>query len=218
MNNGMILQKSSSFMFALLIVGAGMCIGASTSGWYTASLQNQERVFETATSFRSGPIELLRINRNIESIDKGKAIKIGEKFNGGEDWLRGTTFKLKNHANRQIIYLDLEINFPETTSSGDEMSFSIVLGRRPNAKNQTKEPLLLDPGEEMSVTVDDLTYEKLERFLQPRHNTSSLSRARLNIGFVIFNDGIAWGAGNYYRQNPNNPNHYINIGEKPPND
>lgn len=136
----------------------------------------------------------------------------------GEDWLKGVAFKLKNVSDKEIIYIDLSLDFPETQSSGQEMSFPITRGRRPGLRSMANEPFSAKPGEEFTITLGESQYQRLSRFIEERHPLSRINTVIVRIGFVIFSDGIAWGAGDYYRQDPNNPNNYISVGSQPPAD
>jgi hypothetical protein len=136
----------------------------------------------------------------------------------GGDWLKGVAFKLKNVSDKEIIYIDLSLDFPETKSSGHEMSFPITLGRRPGSRFMTNEPFSAKPGEEFTMTLDESQYQRLSGFIEESHPVSGINTVTVRIGFVIFSDGIAWGAGDYYRQDPNVPDRYINVGSKPPAD
>jgi hypothetical protein len=109
------------------------------------------------------------------------------------DWLRGVTFKLKNVSEKAIVRIDLYLVFPETTSTGLQMAYSIVQGLRPGVENARGDPLLVKPGDEFSITVDERRYEGLIKFVEPRHPLSSINIAEVRIGFVYFDDNTGWG-------------------------
>jgi hypothetical protein len=132
------------------------------------------------------------------------------------DWLKGAAFKLKNLSGKAITYIELSLDFPETQSSGTEMSFRNTLGRR-SGINTPAEPLFIMPGDEFSVTIDEGRYEGLTKFIEKRHPISDINVARVRIGFLIFEDNTGWAGGEYYRPDPNNPTTYLPVGPKPPN-
>lgn len=203
-------QRWRSLPLAFIAICIGMYIAAITSAWSLGAIQEQEKTFEKLKPSRPEPVELVEIKT------AKKAVKLGAKFHDSGNWLRGTTFKLRNSSSKDIVYVELDLNFPETASSGNEMSFPIKLGRRPGADNVASESLLVKPGDELTIRLDEKRYERLAKFIETRQPISSINKAKIRFGFIIFNDGTAWGAGNYYRQNPDNPNHYINIGPLPP--
>lgn len=136
-------------------------------------------------------------------------------MDAGEDWLSGTTFTLKNYSGRTIVFIALHLNFPETKSSGNEMSFPIYLGRNPNVENQTADPIAMAPDEEIAITIDDKTYSRLKRFLEYRQPIMGINQVTVVPYLVVFGDGIAWGQGEYYRRDPDNKG-YMPIGMNPP--
>lgn len=200
------LRRWHSLPLAFAVVCCGMYVATSVPAWPSSLIQEEEKVFEKLRPSHPEPTEMVEIRTT------KKAVKLGEKFDEGDDWLNGATFKLKNTSGKEIVYVELDLNFPETTSSGNEMSFPLKLGRRPGESNSTRAPLLLKPGEDVGITLGEKKYEELTRFIETRQPISNLTKVRVSFGFVVFNDGTAWSAGNFYRQDPNNPKRYINLG------
>lgn len=98
------------------------------------------------------------------------------------------------------------------------MSYPVVFGQRPGSKSKfTKQhdPIFLQPGDTLEVPLDQ-HYAKIKRFVEERSPIANIRDLELEIGFVIFADNTAWTAGAFLRQDPNNPDHYINVGQNPP--
>jgi hypothetical protein len=153
--------------------------------------------------------------------NKDASLSFGTSFAAEGDWLKDLTFGVKNIADKPIIYLSVRVNFPDTKSTGNMMSYPIVFGQRPNSKiPTTNAPLQLMPGKMLEVALRD-EYAKIAKFVETRQPMNSLKTIQLEIGFIIFEDGLAWAAGDFLRQDPNNPNRYHNIGpalpQKPEN-
>lgn len=210
--NHNILQKSRSILPGFAALFLGMYLAAHTTALYSSAISGQEKSFEKRKGSMPGPVELVDIKMEQRSVG------LSEKFSAGEDWLKGVEFKLRNVSKKKIIYIELDLNFPETVTGGNEMSFRISLGKRPGSSlTNSKAALLVEEEEEISFVLDEAQYKRLTNFIEPRQPMSSINTVTMEIGFIIFSDGItAWGAGNYYRQDPHDPNHYTNVGINPP--
>ncbi len=181
---------------------------SSTTNLAAISSQKKERKIEKA--FSSTP------QVQISTVKSGKTVrKMGEKFEDDEDWLKKLSFQIQNTSSKSIIYLSLNLNFPETKSSGSMMSYPLNFGQRPNARFKTNNaPLLLKPGDTLQISVDE-SYDELIRFVEERHARTNLHEVQIEIGFIIFEDNTAWSAGMFYKPDPENPGRYINIGDVP---
>jgi hypothetical protein len=130
-----------------------------------------------------------------------RPVKLDESFDGGDDWLRGTQLRLQNVSNKEIVYVEVQFNFPETKSSGHEMSFLAERGNMPGLP--AANPLLaFKPGEEISFIFSDEEYQGMVKFLVARTAVANLNKADLKIGFVVFADSTAWGTGLWFKPNP----------------
>ncbi len=221
------VRKMYSVFLGLAALSIGIYLAAKASVLHAGISQEQEKIFEKKPRARVPEIvQLAEIKARGASRDSEdevkpkeviKAVKMGESFEGEEHWLKGSSFRLKNHSNKEIVFIDLDLSFPETTSSGNEMAFPLKLGRRPGMPEyDSKEPLSVKPGEEVILTVDEDTYARLTRFIEKRQPISSINKVRVGIGFVIFADLTGWDGGSYYRQDPSDPRRFKNIGYEPP--
>ncbi len=122
----------------------------------------------------------------------------------------GITFKLKNYSGREIIFIEFRLDFPETIATGNEMSSSIYVGQRPGSVAK-KDPIRLKPDEELIVILDEREYTNIKKFVELRVPMSKITQVTAYPAFIIFSDGFAWNGGDYLRQDPNNPNNFINI-------
>ena len=95
------------------------------------------------------------------------------------------------------------------------MSYPIEFGLRTGSKLvSSNEPIKLMPGEKLTVSVDP-QYQRLTRFVETRHSLRQIRKLQVEIGFIIFDDRTAWAAGDFLRQDSNNPDHYVNINANP---
>lgn len=190
------LLRLIAFLFAL-----GFLVWTVSPGW-GAAYQDAEKSFKQRDFNSNDPVKIVEITT------ANKRVKLEEKFRGGTDWLRGTLIRLKNGSDKDIVYIELQFNFPETRSSGNEMSFRSELGNKPGVPIANS-PLLLRPNEEFSFNLNDEEYEELVKFVNYRHRMSHINKTELKIGFVVFADFTAWSTGLHFKQNPNNPRHWI---------
>jgi len=164
----------------------------------------QEKVVELGAPIFNEPVKIIWAKA------AKKEIKFGEKFVGDNDWLKGAKFRLKNTTGKKIVFIELDVDFPETRVSGAEVSYRINLGRIPNL-NHSAAPLSVLPGGEAEADIDEKRYGNLVKLVQESHPVSDISRARVQVGFVVFEDATAWSAGAFYRQDAENPKRWLPI-------
>jgi hypothetical protein len=165
-----------------------------------------ERRLDKTESYANEPLRIINVKA------ANKSIALGEKFDGGDDWLKDASVRVKNISDKDIIYIEIDFNFPETRTSGNEMSYRLKMGHRPEA-HDTNPPLMLKRNDEALLTLDQEKYDQLLRFVGERHPISAIRRAVIRIGFVIFADGTAWSGGLFHRRDPNNPNRYVPVND-----
>jgi hypothetical protein len=138
-----------------------------------------------------------------------KAVEPGKTFDDDDDDWAGKIFlKVKNISDKPIVYLSVNMNFPETRATGAMMSYPIVMGQRPGSKfRQFHDPIFLLPGESLDIPVTQ-NHERMKSFVEEGMPFRNIGKVELEVGFVIFADKTAWSAGIFKRQNPNNPDRY----------
>jgi len=164
-------------------------------------------------------IEEIRVGetvRKIREVQEGDALRtFEENFKEDFDWLSRASFQIENVSGKPIVYLRINVLFPETRASGNLMVYPVTFGRRPGSKLPTTNSLfLLMPKEALDISLAS-EYAKISNFVGNRHSISSINRIELEISFIVFEDGTAWSVGDFMRQDPNNPDRYIPV-EWPP--
>ncbi len=196
----------------MVAVGVLLCACAlflATAAWSSRASdelgggRSSEKVVEVVPPIFNEPIKVVggRLGQ--------QELKFGQQFAGDKDWLKGAEFTLRNLTAKNIVFVELDVNLPETQASGAEMSFRINLGQIPGLNVPTRTALSLPAGGELAVNLDEERYAQLTRLVEQRHAIASINRARVLVGFVIFDDGLAWSAGSFYRQDPNNPKAWL---------
>lgn len=191
-----------------LLIAVSFLIWTVTVGQETAV--SKEKLFKQRDYNPKDPVKIVNI------ATANNPVKLDEKFEGGSNWLRETQIQLKNVSNKEIVYIELQFNLPETKSSGNEMSFRSQLGNMPGMP-VLYSPLSLKPGEEISFSFSQEEYQNLVDFVEYRTNISKLNRTDLKIGFVVFADASAWGTGLWFKPNPNKRGSWIPDTTQPQN-
>ena len=198
----------------LAVVIVGVCTIVSAAGWslnthFAQGRQIKQRVIDKAFTRSSPVVEITEVKVS------QKAIELGKIFDEDDDWLNKSFLKVKNVSTKPIVYLAININFPETRATGSMMSYPIVFGQMPRSKfPQRKDAIFMMPGDLLEVPLDK-HYLKIKSFVEQRTRIANIGKVDLEIGFVVFADKTAWMAGEYLRQDPNDPDHYINVGDRP---
>lgn len=173
-------------------------------------LQSDEKVVERK-EFSNEPFEF--DNLSIKKIrmspgTKFNATSLAEKGGGHvEAWLEDLAFTIKNRSNKQMTYINVELDFPETTSNGSMMVYNqLGIGIHPKAfgdglKNGAL--LALDPGHTTTFTLSAQRLQVLKEFLASRNfQLADLNQVIIRVDQVIFDDGTKWSQGDHYRPNP----------------
>ncbi len=134
--------------------------------------------------------------------------KFNESFDAESDWVKHLSLNLENISGKPIVYLTVNVNFPETRLTGNMMSYPMTFGQRPGSKIKNREPMVLKPDETLQVSLEK-EKEKIYKFINGRQPIELIQTVELEIGFIVFEDKTAWAAGTFLRQDTNNPDRYI---------
>lgn len=140
----------------------------------------------------------------------GNAKKFDENFRENSDWLSRTSFQIENVSGKSIVYLRINVWFPETTTSGPVMIYPLTFGQRPGSKFQNTDSFLLTSGDTVDIPLSP-KYSDISRFVGHRHLIGTIHKIQFQVSFIVFDDGTAWSVGTFMLQDPNDPNRYIPI-------
>jgi hypothetical protein len=150
-------------------------------------------------------VKVIKITANGEPIHPGRR-RIpeipGKRFAAGDDWIRNLSFVLKNLTSLNIVFVSIDVGFPEAA----EYTFNIKLGQvpspavaayfnRPRAviPTGTGHPLQFGPGQEITISLSvfaDAIKEKIEA----RMPFSNVTKCSIVVDHVYFEDkGLKWG-------------------------
>ncbi len=168
-------------------------------------MQEQERVLEKV-SLKNEPVEVSEIKA------KNKPVSFDHRFASSDDWLKGLTFKLKNISTKPIIHAAIELDFPEVRSQDAPFTLSLQYGQVPDLPNpDVAQGAPVPPDESADLVLDEEIYEGLKRVIERYGKSPSVTRVRVRISTIIFQDGTAWRNGFQHRRDPNNPRRWVII-------
>src|SRR5206468_266124 len=97
--------------------------------------------------------------------------------------------------------------FLDTMATGPLMVYKgLEMGVKPKASKDvsTSEPLALNPSESAIFTLPAKELKGIKEFLALRkYQIADLSKVVITVEYVIFDDGIKWASGHYFKPNPN---------------
>jgi len=146
------------------------------------------------------------------------AKSFAERSGGNEgDWLEDLEFTLRNTSSRQITFILLQLQFPETEVDGPLMAFNQRIGVHPKASVEPAKnykPLNLQPGDTVTFSLSARELNLLKEFISYRKfDLADLNKLVVRIVTVAFSDGTKWEQDYYYRPNPTAPGGYERVNQ-----
>jgi hypothetical protein len=154
------------------------------------------------------PIELTEIKVH------EKVVRPKEKFTEDSEWIKKTSLKLKNKSTKTVSYIQVNVDFPETATSGIMLQEQYFFGRHPVYNTpKNKQPLSLKPGESLDVSLAE-EFDRVKKMIESRHSPiGSISKILIRLRDIGFEDGTIYAAGAFFKKNPdaNSPNKWIQV-------
>lgn len=148
-----------------------------------------------------------------------KHMKLGfrQKFNAkaiaesadsqNDDWLENLSFTIKNKLDKSMTYINLHLEFPETGTVGPRMVYTFDLGTNPGVPDNIKKfskPLRLPPNDVFTFSLSARELGAIKTFLSHGgFQLSNLNQAIVKVEYILFEDGMRWEQGHWYKANPN---------------
>jgi hypothetical protein len=165
------------------------------------------------SQWKNQPIEFVKVKAAGRPISLKATSENKEEFDGDDEWLKGFVVYLKNTSNKNIIYINLHLAFPETDVGGPRMSHLLEFSQYPESPNVGSSDKVLKPGEEIEIPLPDVEHTKLYEFLKSG-SFNHVNNLRLALQFIIFEDDTAWAGGALMRRNPDNPAEFVRINQQ----
>jgi hypothetical protein len=202
------LWFSRKHFLGLILAVAGTFVGA-TSGILLANDRIFHQTVEKKVSLesRKTPHDQIKFS----DLRLGEAAKdFEESFAESKGWIGKTSFKIENISDKDITFLSIKVLFPETTATGPVMAFSFSFGNRPGSKIQTAKPLKFAKGEKMTINLAE-QYQRIVNFVSQRYEIEKINQIDIEASFIVFADGTAWTVGQFIRQDPKDPDRWLQV-------
>lgn len=192
-----------SFVFVMFLVATWLIVVAQSQ----ESTRTPEKIH-----LKNEPIEIMEVK-----VGNKNGIRLGDSFQANDDWLSGLTFKVKNVSSKQIVRIELELQFPEVKFNNAVFVLPVQYGQVPDLE----EPAIdnqgpVAPDDIVPMPVDRDTYAGIKRIINGNGNAFGVSKVRVRVSTIIFGDGTAWHNGYLHTRDPNNPRKWIRIGKRSP--
>jgi len=157
---------------------------------------------------RNEPVKFVGLSLGSRKID------FDENYEAAMDWLKDLSIKIRNDSGKTVAFISLSLDFPETLETGNMMAFPLSYGQHQISSEKIvgrKEDKPVPPGQSFDIGLDEKRYADLKRFLDSRQGANSLTRAKLGIASIYYNDGTGWSGGQNIKQDPNDPKRWIPV-------
>lgn len=142
---------------------------------------------------------------------KKGVVRAGRKFDDPDnDWVRGLTLTAKNITQRTITYIDVSYSFerPKDDAAKPRLVDTLTFGSLSSNSSQK-----LTPGESVDLVVSDMVHDFLKEALAKAGYPASVNRIKFYLSQVVFEDGMMWSLGYWYKRDPANPENWISLPE-----
>jgi hypothetical protein len=185
-----------------LFIGFLLCHFASV-----ADAQEKLRIIQEAEQENS-PVVVVSRHVGDKAFDRSHRNRHG--ITAGNNWLSSLSFDVKNVSNKNVTYINLDLDIPKSGKMEfNGMISPIFFGNRvasaATANKDSSSPLeLLKPGDVVKLKMSDLVRTKLEAYLK-KYDAEDIEQIKMDIREVHFDDGTGWSLGIELRQDPLNP-------------
>lgn len=196
------LRLRTRVVLSIVTVASGLLFGVRAPNT-TAYAQSDQKIIQLGNG--------LNVNRQVELKElkvRGSARKFGEAFGESGDWLEQISFKVGSVTNKKIVYMSINMFFPETRATGNIMVYPLTFGQLPGAKVNVNAPWELAPKGTEDVSLEG-KYPAISRFIGHRQDIALLGQIKLEVNFLVFDDGTGWMLGTFMVQDPNKPSLWV---------
>jgi hypothetical protein len=166
------------------------------------------------------PVQLVKVKVEGKFIDLSQmaySLKTGatmtETFYADDDWLKGLVIYGKNQSEKNIIYIDLGLIFPETEVAGIPLGHNLQFGRYPEKPNVGSNDKVIKPGEEVEIHLTDDDHTHLYRFFK-RHNFHQVDALRISSPRAFFNDDTMSFGDGIFKRDPLDPTRWTRVNQQ----
>jgi hypothetical protein len=134
----------------------------------------------------------------------GVAVKAGEKFHAGEEWLNGLKIKMVNASDKGAVGVIIELSIDQPGLQG--VVYSIPYGLLPQSRQEASgASRKVRPNESLDVVLSGATYDGLKSLLAQEGYPATVEEISISVGAVFFEDFTLWRHGRLLEPSPDNP-------------
>jgi hypothetical protein len=202
------------FVTALILVAAGFGFAANGNPYKLAAQEPAKSL--DIERYTNEPLELIELKIGEQSIRDKIATKSRRndegldnvRFREKDGWFKTVWVKLRNVSGKPIIGVGALIYFqPQYTKT----LFSLPLAGSTHFKQG-----VLEPGDEIILTVSDQSWTLTSETLRQHGVDPDQALVKFSIDRVAFNDGLQWRRGRLHRRDSENPYKWNVIDTKAP--
>jgi hypothetical protein len=157
--------------------------------------------------YANEPVSVVGVQVRGRSFESGDLPAVFQDTSG---WLKGMTVRFKNVSDKPISSLELHVTANNPNKPGNLIDFTLKFGDDPGP-NRPEGAAVLAPGQMAELSISDAWYARAERVLKT-NGSPSLSKIQtvdIEVGYVHFDDGTAWHAGDFLQPDPDHAGNYI---------
>jgi len=188
-----------------LALGAALFSLLAAASGPTCAQQVRDRELRPAFDFNKIqiPVEIVAVKLN------GEDVRPGQKIRGGDDWLRGLSFTLKNVSGKPLAYVAVALQFPRPQGFvAYVLTYGVDLSR--GEQRRESSPPAIEPGGTVDLVLTRERYAGLLRVLDRGGAERSFDAAPYFVDRVCFEGepDIIWAAGMLKRRDPDRPTEF----------
>jgi hypothetical protein len=149
------------------------------------------------------PVEIVAVKLN------GEEVRPGEKIPGGDDWLRGVSFTLKNVSDKPLAYVAVALQFPRPEGFvAYLLGYGVDLSR--GERRRESSPPAIQPGATVDLALTKEKYSGFVQILERGGAARSFDAAPYYVDRICFEGepDIIWAAGMLKRRDPARPTEF----------
>jgi hypothetical protein len=143
----------------------------------------------------------------------------GIPFDAPDDWLSHLSVKIRNMSSKPLIAGGIQLSFDDINGNLLQMHY-INFGMLPEHQLYTQSGVKMPqpvgeipispvaPGETITIPFSN-DYAVISAVLLKRGPLSDVKICTIDYGGYFFTEGLRWSVGNYDREDPSTPGHYV---------
>jgi hypothetical protein len=187
-----------------------VALGARVGGVGVATGAEAQRTVHLVAALKREPVVITKVALGASTVQLGRWDRARDEqpdpdtpFTGNDDWLQNLTVYALNRTNQTIVFLNLQVDFPETTAGRTRAACQLNIGRipaaaafdyqgRPISQPPSAEPLDFEPGQTLAVHLADYV-DKIRRSVALTLPLFVLREVNIRYVSADFAGGMRWG-------------------------